>query len=73
MEREFYFCSCCLDEKDYYFIWFSDEEDGVYLNLEGNFIVFNDLENLVTYAKQQKLLIKDKEPVFYNLEKLEKT
>jgi hypothetical protein len=72
MEREYYFCGCRLDEKDYYFIWFSDEEDRVYLNREGDFVVFNDLKKIVTYAQQQKLPIKDEEPVFYNLDKLEK-
>ena len=71
MEREFYFCCCRLDEKDFYFIWFSDEADGVYLDLQGNFVVYNDLESLISYTKEQNLFIKDEEPVFYNLQKLE--
>ncbi len=73
MKREYYFCCSHLDEKDYYFIWFSDEEDGVYLNSESKFVVSNDLENLVIYAKKQKLLIKAEKPVFYNLDNLERT
>jgi hypothetical protein len=71
MTRENYICSCRLDKKDYYFIWFSNESDGVYLDSEGSLVVFDDLESLAAYAERQKLLIEDEKPVSYNLEKLE--
>ena len=73
MKREYYFCGCRLDEKDWYFIWFSDEEDGLYLNAENKIAAFNDLESLARYAEKRNLLITDSELFFNNLEALEKT
>ena len=73
MTREYYLCGCRLDEKDYYFIWFSDDENGVYLSPEGSLVVSHDLKKIITYATRQKLPVKDEEPVFFDLEKLEET
>jgi len=73
MEREYYFCRCRLDQKDRYFIWFSNEEDGVCLNSKNKIVVFNDFESLTRYAERQNILTNDKKPSFYNFEELENT
>jgi hypothetical protein len=72
MERVYYFCGCCLNKQNLYFIWYCDENDGVYVNSAGSLLIFDDLETLKTFANRQNILIKDDEPVFYNLDKLEK-
>lgn len=72
MKREYYFCCCRLDKKYDYFIWFSDEKDGVCLNSEGNLLSFYDLKSLSNKAKKRNILIEDKEPVFYDFDKIKK-
>ena len=71
MKRKYYFCRSRLDKKDRYFIWFSDEEDGVFLDSKDNLLVFNDLKSLSDYFHKRNLLIENEPPVFYDLDKLE--
>jgi hypothetical protein len=73
MKREYYFCSCRLDQKDCHIIWFSNDEDGVHLNSENKIVSFGNSESLTSYAEKQNLLIKDEMPAFYDFENLEKT
>lgn len=73
MPRKYYFCCCRLNKKDYNFIWFSDEVNGVYSNSENKFPVSGNLAILGKYAESRKLFIKNEEPVFYDLDKLEET
>lgn len=73
MQREYYICNCHFNENDYYFIWFTDEEDGVCVNVEKKLLVSRSLEEIKTYANEQKISIKAEEPVFYDFDKLEET
>ncbi|HQU86400.1 MAG TPA: hypothetical protein PKY59_24940 [Pyrinomonadaceae bacterium] len=73
MNREYYICNCHFNENDHYFIWFTDEEDGVCVNKEKKLLVCRSLEEIKTYAKKQKISLKDEEPFFCDLDKLAKT
>jgi len=71
MEREYYPCRCRLDKKDFYFIWFSGEKDGVFVESDGKIPTFEDLSKLLKYASLQNISLKDENANLFDLDKVE--
>jgi hypothetical protein len=73
MARENYLYCCYFDDSNLYFIWFSNEKDGVCCEPDGEIAAFNDLESLRKYAEVQNILIRDEEAFCLNLDKIEES
>ena len=71
MPRQYYLYSCQLDKRKFYFIWFSDETDGVFIESDGKIPIFEDLRQILKYAQLQNIFIKKGNASFLDLDKVE--
>lgn len=71
MSREYYAYGYCLDEKDSFLIWFSNEKDGFVVDENGFIPSFKTIKELKDYAIEKKLVIDSENLKFLNLDIVE--
>ncbi len=68
MKRKYYICWYCLDNKDSYLIWFSDEKDGVFVDENGFVPSFSGINELQIYSGKNKINIEIENPKLFDLD-----
>ena len=72
MERKYYLLWYRLDGSDSYLIWYSNENDGVFVDEVGIVPSFNSTESLLRYAEVHGISVDAGEPILLNLDVLRK-
>ena len=68
MTREYFKLWFRLDARDAYLIWFSDELDGVLIDVDGKTPGFLNTEDLLGHAASLGLSVKIEEPILHDLD-----
>jgi hypothetical protein len=66
--RTNYACWYKLDETFAFFIWYSNERDGVVLDKDDYIVTVQTVPQLSRFAQRRNLIIEDQEPTFYDLD-----
>jgi hypothetical protein len=72
MARKHYQVRYRLDGAESYLIWFSDESDGVVVELDGSVPTFRTQPDLWTYAERRGLALEAEEPSEFDLDAVER-
>jgi hypothetical protein len=59
-----------LDGSERYFIWYSDDQDGVLLALAGRLATFPDLPAIVQFLSQRGLVLESEQSDTYDFDRL---
>ena len=70
MERRYYILWYRLDGKDSFLIWYSGEEDGVFVDAGGFAPSFTDTDSLLSYAQERHVSVDTEKPILLDLDVL---
>lgn len=68
MNRKYFKLWYCLDGRDAYLIWYTNEQDGVVTDSDGKVPCFQSPEDLLHYAESLNLSLNVEDPILNNLD-----
>jgi hypothetical protein len=68
MGTKYYACRYRFAEEDAYVLWFTNDQDGVWVDVNGQVVSFRTLAALQRYATAHAITIESAAPPFYNLD-----
>jgi hypothetical protein len=68
--RQYWMCKFHLDGQQRFFIWYTDEKDGVVVDANSQLVTFESDFNAAHFARLREISLEDDVPTFFDLEQV---